>query len=203
MTDEDVEELLKRLSTRKVKALQDGELPSVDAQLTTEIKSSLCSLLWYVGAKYSEQELITAGATQDQVATAMTNYKTLLQIIEESDSAEIPDELAESIKKDLREALLEEPADTRSRLDEKVAAWIKEYRIEIYLNESQHRGRPHVAVVLPDGKISVSLDDPPVVLTPNGLRGEAAALKVVEKHREQLRKLWDDTRPDDQKLPSR
>jgi hypothetical protein len=75
--------------------------------------------------------------------------------------------------------------------------------VEIYFNEGQHRGRPHVAVVLPDGKVSVSLEDPPTLLTPHGYRGEASALKVIKKHLIRLKKLWDDTRPDDQKLPVR
>jgi hypothetical protein len=103
----------------------------------------------------------------------------------------------------LRAWLAEEPQDSVRRLDEKVVNWIAEHRVEIYFNEGQHRGRPHVAIVLPDGKVSVSLENPPVLLTPHGYRGEASALRVVNKYRERLQQLWDDTRPDDQKLPPR
>jgi hypothetical protein len=86
----------------------------------------------------------------------------------------------------LRVSLAEEAQDSVRRLDEKVVDWIPEHRVEIYFNEGQHRGRPHVAVVLPDGKVSVSLENPPVLLTPHGYRGEASALKVVNKHLERL-----------------
>ena len=55
----------------------------------------------------------------------------------------------------------------------------------MYGNESRHPGRPHVKVHLKDDAISVSLDDPPQILTPTGgMRGERSAIKTVKKYRQ-------------------
>jgi hypothetical protein len=204
MTDDEVAELLTKLGARRLAAWQRGEpgfeLPE-DAP--SGIENDICALLWYVGSKPSRGDLLAAGATSEQIAAAMIAQKATLGIFEPSDLVPLPHELAQEIDADLRAALLDEPEESLRHLDEKVVDWITEYRVEIYFNEGQHRGRPHVAVVLPDGKVSVRLENSPVLLTPHGYRGEASALKVVKKHLQRLRKLWDDTRPDDQKLPPR
>lgn len=204
MRQEDIQDRLIKLSAQKVARFQRreaGYIPPTD--LPQGIEGDICALVWYVGAKPSRDELIGLGATSEQADLALAALKKTLGIIEPSDLVPIPVDLALSLQSELREAFAAEPASTPQRLDERVVGWITEYRVEIYSNESQHRGRPHVAVVLPDGKVSVSLDDPPAILTPHGYRGEASALKVVTKHRERLLELWHSTRPDDQKLPSK
>lgn len=115
----------------------------------------------------------SAGASDEQIARALGRQKYTLGIVEAHDLVPIPADLARQIATDLETALAEEPADGWQRLDEKVVDFISEARVEIYYNEGQHRGRPHVAVILKDGKVSVSLDDPPVLLTKNGYRGDA------------------------------
>ncbi len=202
MTDEEIDALLIKLASAKVAQYQRRDpayTPPDD--LPEGIDSSIIELFWYVGAKPSRAELIAHGLSEQQADAALARKKAQLGIIEPEDLIPIPPDLAAQIDADLRAALEEEPEGTPRRLDERVVQEITELRVEIYSNEGQHRGRPHVAVVLQDGKVSVSLDDPPVVLTPHGYRGEASAVKVVTKHRTLLIDKWNSTRPDDQKLP--
>jgi hypothetical protein len=73
--------------------------------------------------------------------------------------------------------------------------------MEIFHDESKHRGFPHVKVTLQDGDINISIsEEPAVVAGKRGLRGEAAAIKAVKKHREAPEAAWDKSRPDDQEL---
>jgi len=202
MTDDEVSDLLNKLGARRLAGFQRGESGfELPKDAPTGIENDICALLWHVGSRSSHDDLLAAGATPEQIAKAMTTQKVTLGIIEPSDLVPIPRDLAVALDTDLRAALLEEPEHSLRRVDEKVVDWITEHRVEIYFNEGQHRGRPHVAVILPDGKVSISLESTPKLLTPHGYRGEASALKVVKKYRRRLRKLWDKTRPDDQKLP--
>lgn len=201
---EEVDKLLITLGAKRFAAWQRNEqLDPPPETIPQGSESSLRALLWYVGFAPSRKMLEREGAKQDQINAALAAMKDLLGVVEASDLVTIPADLAREIDEDLRAALVDESEGGLRRLDEKVVNWISEHRVEIRLNESQHRGRPHVVVVLPDGAISVSLDSPPVLLTPHGYRGEASALKVVKKHLKELRKLWDETRPDDQRLPIR
>ena len=204
MSDDEVYDLLLKLSSKRVADWQKGlirHLPAVDEPASAG--TDICETVWYIGTRPIVPDLRSAGASDEQIARALGRRKHTLGIVEVSDLVPIPADLARQIATDLETALAQEPADGWQRLDEKVVDFISEARVEIYFNEGQPRGREHVAVVLQDGKVSVSLEDPPVLLTKNGYRGEASALKVVARHRTALRALWDDTRPDDQKLPSR
>jgi len=204
MTQEEISDVLIKLSAKKVARFQHRDPAySPPSDLPQGIESDICALVWYVGAKPSRDELIKHGATAEQADIALATLKKTLGIIEPSELRPIPVDFALTLQSELRDAFAAEPADGLQPLDERVIDWITEYRVEIYSNESQHRGRPHVVVVLPGGKISVSLDDPPTILTPHGYRGEASALKVVTKHRDRLLDVWHTTRPDDQKLPSK
>lgn len=202
MTDEEVSALLLQLGSQRVAAWQRGEMPP-PSDAPEGFEHDIREILWHVGAKPSAGALLAAGATPEQVTAALEAKKALFEIIEPTDCVKIPDDLASQINADIETALSKEPEESFRSLNEKVVRWITECRVEMYHNEGQHRGRPHVAVVLPDGKISVSLENPPIILTPNGYRGEASALKVVKKHLRRLRKLWDDSRPDDQKIVRR
>lgn len=199
VNDDEVEELLRTLYAKRVAAWQRGEIDA-PANAPVGFHDSLRELIWYVGAKPSRDQVLAAGATSEQVDAALASLKETLGVIEESDLAPIPADLAQLLARDLQEGLTEEPENGLRRLNERWVKEVSDLRVEIYSNEGQHRGRPHVVVVLPDGKISVSLDLPPVLLTPHGYRGEATALKVVSKHRVRLLEIWTATRPDDQKL---
>jgi hypothetical protein len=201
MTNDEVKDFLLKVSTERFAAWQRGKIVSEFPQLPPN--PDICAQLWYVGVVPSRDALVAAGATSEQIDAAMSALKAELAIIEPLDLVPIPTELALEIEADLKKALAEEPDSQRQRLDERLVNWITEYRVEIYSNEGQHRGRPHVSVFLPGGRVSVSLDDPPILLTPNGYRGEASAVKVVQKYRVKLLALWNDTRPDDQRLPFR
>lgn len=85
------------------------------------------------------------------------------------------------------------------RLYQRVS-YINQFRVEIWPNEGKHRGRPHVAVTLPRGQISISLDDPPEILTPKRLPHEREALAIITQYRERLIDFWDESRPDTQRL---
>lgn len=203
MTDDEVIDLLNTLVGRKVAQYQRRE-PGYEppAGLPTGIDRDITALVWYVGAKPSRDELIAQGAEDGQVDAVLAAMKARLLIIEPSDLAPLPPDLTQAFARDLKDAIGEAPEDGPQSLEERVIREISEFRVEIYTNEGQHRGRPHVAVSLPGGKVSISLDDPPNLLTPHGLRFENEALKVVEKHRERLLVIWHETRPDDQKLPA-
>ena len=202
MTDEEVYQRLMEESTREVAAFQKGERPTSLEGAPVTASDSISELVWYVGAMHVQREVIDAGATQEQLADALIRLKATLGIEEPKTFLALPSSLATELANSLRDALADEPEGQPQRLDEKLISEIPELRVEMYMNESQHRGRPHVAVSLPDGKISVSLDDPPQVLTPHRLRGEASALQVIAKYRLRLLEIWSDTRPDDQRLPN-
>lgn len=189
MTDDEAYELLLKLAAQRV--AKHGLEDRIDVSF------------WCVGAVPSRNDLIAGGATPEQADSALARLKATLHIADPPDTASIPADLALEMAQDLEGTLNGSPVDTRRRLDEKLAKWIGEYRVEIYTNEGKHRGMPHAVVTLPDGQVSVSLNDPVRVLTPHGYRDEATAVKVVRKHRRKLLKLWHATRPGDQKLPPR
>lgn len=204
MTEEEIDDLLIKLATAKVAQYQRRDpIYTPPDDLPEGIDSSIVELIWYVGAKPSRAEMIAHGLSAEQTDAALARKKAQLGIIEPNDLIPIPPDLAAQIDADLRAALAEEPEDIPRRLDERVVKEITELKVEIYSNEGQHRGRPHVAVTLQDDKISISLDDPPVVLTPGRYRGQAGAVKVVTKHRTLLLDIWNSTRPDDQRLPDK
>jgi len=86
------------------------------------------------------------------------------------------------------------------RLDERTYSEIDQLKVEIRANEGQHRGRPHCCVTTDKGAVSVD------ILTGEIIEGDAGKWntpikKVVKSHSNGLKKLWDEMRPDDQKLP--
>lgn len=88
-----------------------------------------------------------------------------------------------------------------SRLDEVKVTAKTGFTMFFYPNESQHAGFPHLTAELKDGPVNISIcNNPEVIAGKMGLRGEAAALKAVKKHRKALLKQWHATRPDDQKI---
>lgn len=143
-----------------------------------------------------------AGRDPDEVDKVLE--KALLGVAQphEGEGVSLPDDLETLVRKTYDDALASEPPGALYRLDEKWVQSISEFRMDIFHDESKHRGRPHVRVTLQDGHINISIEDSPEVLAGKpGLRGETAAIKAVKKHRESLLKFWMETRPDDQKLP--
>lgn len=75
------------------------------------------------------------------------------------------------------------------------------YPIFVFPNESKHPGNPHVTVIIGKEKINVTISEKPKVIAGNKKAvGIGDVLKAVKKHRVELMKEWDETRPDDQKL---
>ena len=88
--------------------------------------------------------------------------------------------------------------DGRSLLTE-VTVEIGRFKAVIRPNESQHRGRPHCLIEV--NEASATFD----IMTGDRLAGslkrwDRTAEKVVKKHSDELMKVWERTRPDDQKL---
>lgn len=72
-------------------------------------------------------------------------------------------------------------------------------RIEIWPNESQHRGRPHCRVSKPPKSASFTIPEGELLV--GDLRpDEREASKLVQAHSQELLWLWHRMRPDDQKL---
>lgn len=143
-----------------------------------------------------------AGRDPDEVDQALAKALSGVAQPHEGEGVSLPDDVETLVRETYDDALASEPPGTLYRLDEKWVQSVSEFRMDIFHDESKHRGRPHVRVTLPDGHINISLEDPPEVLAgKRGLRGEAAAIKAVKEHRKSLLKFWKKTRPDDQKLP--
>ncbi len=76
---------------------------------------------------------------------------------------------------------------------------IKLFKVSIWPNESQHRGRPHCAVRHDKGQVSVDIMTGEVIAGDPG-RWASAIKHAVLQHSSELQELWNSTRPDDQKL---
>jgi hypothetical protein len=192
MTEEQVKDLLISLSTKLATPVLN----------TTE--ADICKLLWKFGFKPASIILKQQGVPPAAIDIAMSFYKSLWEIVEPSDLVVLPDNLERKMLDSYRDEISANPPQELQRLDERVIKEITEFRVEMYGDEARHAGRPHVKVYLQDGAISISLDDPPINLTPKGsMRGLDAALKVIGEFRSLLLDRWHQTRPDTQKLFSR
>jgi hypothetical protein len=198
MTDEEVEDRLRTTACRLAVPVLNGKV--LPRPTHTQSDRGL-EVLWDEGYVPASKLLIAKGVPAEQVKAEMAKVKALLDIIEPCDLIVFPPDLHGELVNDLRAEISNEPPLTLLRLDERVVKFISDFRVEMWSNESQHAGRPHVKVHLKNGAISVSLDHEPQNLTPRGgLIGEASALKVIKKHRRKLLRLWHKTRPDTQKL---
>jgi hypothetical protein len=198
MTDNGVEDRLRTTACRLAVPVLNGKVP---AKPTYTQSDRGLEVLWDEGYVPASKLLIAKGVPAEQVKAEMAKVKGLLDIIEPSDLIAFPPDLHDELVNDLRAEISNEPPLALLRLDERVVKFISDFRVEMWSDESQHAGRPHVKVHLKNGAISVSLDLKPQNLTPRGgLIGEASALKVIKKHRKKLLKLWHKTRPDTQKL---
>ncbi len=111
---------------------------------------------------------------------------------------EVPAQLAQAIRNDIHSygPILEGGV---SLLIEKTYPEIDQFKVEIFPNESQHRGRPHCRVTTDKGAVTIDF------LTGEVLAGDAGhwtrtACKTVVQHKDGLLALWNATRPTDQKL---
>lgn len=170
-------------------------------QLRATVSQTGFEVLWEYGYKIAASELLAQGEDKQLITLHLDVLKSYLQIIEKDDVISMPHQLQSCLYTSFDSEFSNEPPIKVERLDERLVKGIKNFRVEMYTDESKHRGRPHVAVYLKNGKVSISLDNPPKILTPSGgLVGEASALKAIGKHREELLKLWHETRADTQKL---
>ena len=85
------------------------------------------------------------------------------------------------------------------RLDEKQYPEIQNFKVEIWPNEGKHRGRPHCKVTTDKGAVTVDIETGEIIVGQAG-KWEVAISKSVKAHKAGLHKMWDETRPDDQKL---
>lgn len=93
------------------------------------------------------------------------------------------------------------PNHTRNVLLEKLIKTPTGYRMFVFPNESKHQGKPHLTVLIGDEKVNISISRTPEVLAGDPkLPGIGGVLKVVKKKHRALRREWDQSRPDDQKL---
>ena len=146
------------------------------------------------------QELIAEGADPAAIAAFIDKARAREQPLPSGQSLPLSGELFATVEATFR-LELENGPEGPARLDEKWVKSVTDFHMDIFHDESKHRGFPHVKVKLQDGDINISISkQPEVVAGTRGLRGEAAALKAVKKHHKALKKVWDDTRPDDQKL---
>jgi len=190
VTDDEVDSRLRHLAVRLAKSeLEKGP-------------ASVVETLWYHGYLPAKPIVIAEGMPEMQVERVMAALKRTFDIVEPTDLVQLPEDILKNIRLAFEAELQHEPYTSAQLLFERHIKEITEFHVEMFSNEGKHPGKPHVRVRLKDGYISVSLDDTPVVLTPNkGLRGEAAALKVVKDNLDVLRPKWQETRPDTQKLP--
>lgn len=166
--------------------------------------SEMSRVLWQYGFIPAYNALNAIEEDRAELLNALESYKALLDVVEEKDRTQLPPALLEQLSAEFDALLPTEPDLAEQRLDERTISEITEFRVVMFTDEGKHAGRPHVRVYLRTGHISISLDDPPCILTKSGGHvGEASALKTIAKHRDMLLKRWDETRPDTQRLPKR
>ena len=80
-----------------------------------------------------------------------------------------------------------------------VTVALPQFKVVIRPNESQHRGRPHCLIAM--GEKSAVFDIVTGELMAGTLKSwNRTAEKAVKLHSPELLEVWNDTRPDDQKL---
>jgi hypothetical protein len=94
-----------------------------------------------------------------------------------------------------------DPASGLSRLDE-AAYKVGDFSLTYRFNEGKHRGRPHCLVNLPN-RLVAKLD----IVTGEIIEGDVngwgrSIAKFFEKYDKELLAIWEQTRPDDQRLPN-
>ena len=107
-------------------------------------------VLWDQGYVPASKLLILEGVSPAQVELQMRRVKALFGIVEPSDLISFPQELLAELVADFRAEIANEPTLSVQRLDERVIKEISEFRVEMWSDESQHAGRPHVKVHLKD-----------------------------------------------------
>jgi len=198
MPEKSVEDLLRETAIQRAVPFLSGETA---VRHSNTYSGSGLEILWDEGYLPARATLIAQGVPAADIDLQLAKVKELLDIVEPSDLVAFPADLHGKLITEIASEIASEPPLKRQRLDERVVRAITEFKVEMFSNESKHAGRPHVKVHLKGGAVSISLDDPPESLTPTGgIVGEASAIKVVAKNRKTLLALWNETRPDDQKI---
>lgn len=113
---------------------------------------------------------------------------------------EVSKEIQESIRDSIRSI---GPTLTNgiSLLAEKTYPEITEFKVEIFPNEGKHRGRPHCKVTTDKGAVTIDLHTIEIIVGSAG-HWEGTIQKVLgqECHKNALLNLWNNTRPNDQRL---
>lgn len=110
----------------------------------------------------------------------------------------VSSELANEIRQSIR-AYGQIQENGLSFLTEKTYPEIDQFKVEIFPNEGQHRGRPHCKITTDKGSVTVDLHTFAIIAGTAGPWNHTIC-KVVKDHQTGLLVLWDKMRPDDQRL---
>jgi hypothetical protein len=112
-------------------------------------------------------------------------------------ATEAPDELVRRMYDEF--TMFGEIQENGMSLLKEVTVSLDGFRVTIRPNESQHRGRPHCLIAM--GEFSATFDIVTGALLAGSLKSwTRTAEKVVKRNSVDLLKVWNDTRPDDQKI---
>ena len=92
--------------------------------------------------------------------------------------------------------------DGRSFLAERQYPEIHQFKVEVFPNVGQHGGRPHCKVTTDKGAVTVDLDTAQIIAGDAG-HWNRTVERTAAAPTEGLLALWDEMRPDDQRLPVR
>jgi hypothetical protein len=112
---------------------------------------------------------------------------------------EVSNELATSIRTKIQ-SMGPTLASGKQMLTERVYKEVDTFKIEVFPNEGQHRGRPHCKVTTDKGAVTVDAKTGEI-LAGNAGHWTATVCKVVLAHSDGICDLWEKMRPEDQKLP--
>ena len=195
--DQSLENQLRDLAVKYAVPFLKGDTP-YPKDASDDVVGNIRLTVWDYGYLQAAEHLISEGLPIEDVHRELEKARPPernVQIVE----TELSEPLARQLEAEL--ALAWDNDDAPELLTERTSKVVVAFKVIFRSNESQHRGRPHVVAVLHGSEVSISLDDPPTVLAPNGkIRGVAAALKVIGQNRMALLKEWNKSRPDDQKL---
>jgi len=211
MTNKEIESALISAAASRIVPILKGEKAYPEDSWSAP--GQISETYWEHGIRHVREDVIHMGADPNRVDEVIAELKMTMGGHVLDDFIALPEDLLEDMNVDYEEYLADEAQQTINgpdgllmaivNLDERRISDVEGFRVEMFSNESQHAGRPHVKVYVGGNAISVSLnDDPPeIIASPNGkLQGQDAAVHAVAKHRLRLLRIWYETRPEDQKL---
>ena len=193
----ELEDRLRFLAVQKTVPLLNGIKPYPD-DAADDVHGNIMVTLWDHGFVPVAQDLALEGVSASDLQIILERVCPVQRRAPPLDY-ELSDESSARLEAELAEAW--ETDTALEYITERTSKLVKEFKVMFRSDENKHRGRPHIVAVINGLEVSISLDETPKVLAPKRkIRGIAAALKVISKHRNELVKEWNESRPDDQKL---